>query len=89
MEQPVDDGPGKAVHILTRTGRKPLLACGNADGDAAMLRTAWFGLLIRHDDAGGEFAYDTSAEKALAKGQGIRLDGCEHAEHDFKVVFDP
>jgi hypothetical protein len=38
VEQPADDGPGKPVHIWTRTGRKPLLAGGNADGDAAMLR---------------------------------------------------
>ena len=67
VEQPVDDGPGKPVHIWARTGRKPLLAAGNADGDTAMLRTARFGLLIRHDGAGREFAYDSGAEKALAK----------------------
>jgi hypothetical protein len=45
-----------------------------------MLRTARFGLLIRHDDAGREFAYDTGAEKALAKAKGTRLDGGEHAK---------
>jgi phosphoserine phosphatase len=87
VEQPVDDGPGKPVHIWTRTGRKPLLAAGNADGDAAMLRTARFGLLIRHDDAGREFAYDTGAEKALAKAK-ERGWTVVSMQHDFKVVFD-
>jgi hypothetical protein len=86
-EQPVDDGPGKPVHIWARTGRKPLLACGNADGDAAMLRTARFGLLIRHDDAGREFAYDAGAEKALAKAR-ERGWTVVSMQNDFKVVFD-
>ena len=67
MEQPPDEGPGKPIHIWTRTGHRPLLAGGNADGDAAMLETARFALLIRHDDAEREFAYDTGAEKALAE----------------------
>ena len=54
-----------------RTGRKPLLSVGilsvgNADGEVQMLTTARFTLLIRHDDANREFAYDTGAEKALA-----------------------
>jgi phosphoserine phosphatase len=87
VEKPVDDGPGKPVHIWTRTGRKPLLAAGNADGDAAMLRTARFGLLIRHDDAGREFAYDAGAEKALAKAK-ERGWMVVSMQNDFKVVFD-
>jgi hypothetical protein len=55
--------------------------------DVPMLRTARFGLLIRHDDASREFAYDTGAEKALAEAK-------EHGwtvvsmHNDFKVVFD-
>jgi hypothetical protein len=87
VEQPADDGPGKPVHIWTRTGRQPLLAGGNADGDAAMLRTARFGLLIRHDDAGREFAYDAGAEKALAKAR-ERGWTVVSMQNDFKVVFD-
>ena len=87
MEQPVDDGPGKPVHIWTRTGRKPLLAAGNADGDAAMLRTARFGMLIRHDDAGREFAYDAGSEKALVKAK-ERDWTVVSMQNDFKVVFD-
>jgi phosphoserine phosphatase len=67
MEQPIDDGPGKPVHIWMRTGHAPLLAAGNADGDMAMLETARFGLLVHHDDADREFAYDSGAEQALAE----------------------
>jgi phosphoserine phosphatase len=76
VEEPVDDGPGKPVHIWTRTGYRPLLAAGNADGDAAMLETARLALLIRHDDAGREFAYDAGAQQALAAA----------AERDWLVV---
>jgi phosphoserine phosphatase len=66
VEQPIDDGPGKPVHIWTRTGSKPLLAGGNADGDVQMLETARFSLLLHHDDGTREFAYDEGAERALA-----------------------
>jgi len=76
VEQPIDDGPGKPVHIWTRTGRKPLLAGGNADGDASMLESARFALLLHHNDAEREFAYDVGAEKALAAA----------AEHGWTVV---
>jgi phosphoserine phosphatase len=76
VEQPIDDGPGKPVHIWTRTGYRPLLAAGNADGDAAMLETARLALLIRHDDAGREYAYEDGAEQALAAA----------AERDWLVV---
>ena len=67
MEQPIDDGTGKPEHIWMRTGRTPLLACGNADGDAPMLETARLGVLIHHDDAEREYAYDEGAVKALAE----------------------
>jgi phosphoglycolate phosphatase-like HAD superfamily hydrolase len=87
VEQPIDDGTGKPEHIWMRTGRKPLLACGNADGDVPMLRTARFGLLIRHDDAGREFAYDTGADKALAEAR-ERGWTVVSMHDDFKVVFD-
>ncbi|HBW17629.1 MAG: HAD family hydrolase [Streptosporangiaceae bacterium] len=87
VEQPIDDGPGKPVHIWTRTGRKPLLAGGNADGDAAMLEMARFALLIRHDDAEREFAYDSGAERALAE---AKHHGWTVAsiQNDFAAVFD-
>jgi phosphoserine phosphatase len=86
VEQPIDDGPGKPVHIWARTGRKPLLACGNADGDVAMLETTRFALLVHHDDAEREFAYDEGAEKALeaARARGWTVIS---VKKDFRTVF--
>jgi phosphoserine phosphatase len=54
----LDDGPGKAVHLWDRTGRQPLFAAGNAAGDMAMLKAARYALVVRHDDAVREYAYD-------------------------------
>ncbi len=86
VEQPIDDGPGKPVHIWARTGRKPLLAGGNADGDVAMLECARFALLLHHDDAEREFAYDDGAEKALAAA-GARGWTVVSMKEDFARVF--
>jgi phosphoglycolate phosphatase-like HAD superfamily hydrolase len=86
VEQPIDDGPGKPVHIWTRTGRRPLLAGGNADGDVAMLESARFGLLIDHDDPDREFAYRTGAEKALTAA-GERGWTVVSMRDDFASVF--
>jgi phosphoglycolate phosphatase-like HAD superfamily hydrolase len=71
FEQPIDDGPGKPVHIHRAIGRRPIMAVGNSDGDVHMLKYAagrpglTLGLLVHHDDAGREYAYDDGAEKAL------------------------
>ncbi len=65
VEQPIDDGPGKPVHIWARTGRRPLFAGGNADGDTEMLEHARFALLVNHDDADREFDYAAGAERVL------------------------
>jgi len=67
LELPIAEGPGKPVHIWRHTGRKPLFACGNSNGDQEMLEISAFSLLIHHDDAEREFAYDDGAEKALAE----------------------
>ena len=86
IELPIDEGPGKPVHIWRRTGRKPLFACGNADGDTEMLEIARFPLLIHHDDAEREFAYDEKAEKvqAAAKREGWTVVSMRD---DFARVF--
>jgi phosphoserine phosphatase len=59
-----DDREMKPVNIGLHIGRRPILAFGNSDGDLAMLRYCKTGpgtrlaLLIHHDDAEREFAYD-------------------------------
>jgi phosphoglycolate phosphatase-like HAD superfamily hydrolase len=71
IEQPIDDGPGKPVHIHRTIGRRPILAAGNSDGDIHMLKYACSGrgpslaLLVHHDDPAREYAYDAGSEKAL------------------------
>jgi phosphoglycolate phosphatase-like HAD superfamily hydrolase len=62
----LDDGPGKPVRIWARTGRRPILAAGNSNGDYEMLMfTDGLRLLVLHDDAEREFAYTAGAERAL------------------------
>lgn len=59
-----DDREAKAQNIALHIGRRPILAFGNSDGDLAMLRYVKTGsgprlaLLLHHDDAAREFAYD-------------------------------
>ena len=69
----LDDGPEKPIRIWSRTGRRPLLAAGNSNGDVAMLDFTrhddkpFLRLLVLHDDAEREFAYTCGAEQALEK----------------------
>ena len=59
-----DDREVKPQNIRLHIGRRPILAFGNSDGDLAMLRYVKSGdgprlaLLLHHDDAEREFAYD-------------------------------
>jgi hypothetical protein len=68
-----DDGPAKPVRIWSRTGRRPAVAGGNANGDIEMLEFAGgpsrraLRLLVLHDDPEREFDYVAGAEKALAQ----------------------
>jgi phosphoserine phosphatase len=60
----IDDKAGKPVGINQHIGRRPIAAFGNSDGDFEMLEWvtsgsgARFGLIIHHDDAEREYAYD-------------------------------
>jgi len=60
-----DDRDVKPQNIALHIGRRPILAFGNSDGDLAMLRYTKTGtgprlaLLLRHDDAEREVAYDS------------------------------
>lgn len=59
-----DDREVKVENIGLHIGRRPILAFGNSDGDLAMMRYTLSGagrrlaLLLHHDDADREFAYD-------------------------------
>ncbi len=60
----INDKEGKPVSILKFIGKRPIAAFGNSDGDFEMLEWttagagARLGMLVHHDDAEREFAYD-------------------------------
>ena len=71
----IDDKAGKPAAIQHHIGRRPLMAFGNSDGDFQMLEwtTAGtgprFGLIVHHDDAAREWAYDRDSHIGrLARG---------------------
>jgi phosphoglycolate phosphatase-like HAD superfamily hydrolase len=69
----LDDGPQKPVRIWSRTGRRPLLATGNSNGDIPMLEFTHhqdrpvLRLLVLHDDPEREFDYTSGADQALER----------------------
>jgi phosphoserine phosphatase len=92
-----DDREVKVHSIGLHIGRRPILCFGNSDGDLAMLRYTLtgdgprLGLLLHHDDAEREFAYDrefhaSPLADALdhADAYGIRLVSMKH---DWRTVF--
>ncbi len=90
----VNDGPDKAVQIWNITGRRPILAAGNSNGDLEMLAFAGgstlpaLRLLVLHDDAQREFDYIAGAEKAL---DAARTHGWSivSMQHDWDTIFVP
>jgi hypothetical protein len=86
------DGPEKPACIWSRVGRRPLLAAGNSNGDLEMLEYAKgtshppLRLLVLHDDAEREFAYEAGAERVLGR---ARSDGWAvvSIEKDWARVF--
>ena len=93
----VDDKEGKPVGIHQHIGRRPIIAVGNSDGDFQMLE--WItsgkglrlGILIHHDDADREWAYDRDSHIGkLARG----LDEADKRgwlvvsmKNDWKTIF--
>src|SRR5947209_4900837 len=71
----LDDGPQKPIRVWSRTGRRPLLAAGNSNGDIPMLDftqhpdKASLRLLVLHDDAEREFDYTSGAEQAFERAE--------------------
>jgi hypothetical protein len=93
----IDDGPGKPVGIAKFIGRRPIMAFGNSDGDLEMLQYTTmekgprFGLIVHHDDAQREYAYDRDShvgrlDKALdqAKERGWTVVSMKN---DWKTIF--
>ncbi|MGB5813242.1 MAG: HAD family hydrolase [Polyangiales bacterium] len=65
----VDDKGGKPIGIHKFIGHQPILAFGNSDGDFEMLQYTTMGsgrtrlgLILHHDDAEREYAYDRESE---------------------------
>jgi phosphoserine phosphatase len=78
-----DDREGKPESIALHIGRRPILVGGNSDGDLAMMRYAadgsrpFLNVLVHHDDAQREWAYDRESlvgrlsealDEAMARG---------------------
>lgn len=90
--EPVDDGPGKPINIELHIGRKPIVTGGNATGDIEML---WYSetarypslqLIVNHDDANREYAYNYTDSKVLtlAKQRGWNIISMRE---DWRQVF--
>jgi phosphoglycolate phosphatase-like HAD superfamily hydrolase len=93
----IDDKAGKPVGIHRHIGRRPIFAAGNSDGDFEMLEWTTsgpgprFGMIVHHDDAGREFAYDRESHVGkLARGldeapaRGWQLVSMKN---DWKAIF--
>jgi hypothetical protein len=92
-----NDREAKPLSIGLHVGRRPLLAFGNSDGDLAMMRYAKSGLgprlalLLQHDDAIREAAYDrefrlSPLAEALDKAEDYGFT-IVSMKQDWKVVF--
>jgi hypothetical protein len=95
----IDDKAGKPVGIHKFIGKRPILAFGNSDGDFEMLEYVTMGsgprlgLLLHHDDAEREAAYDRESHVGqLARG----LDEAQargwvlvSMKSDWAIVFSP
>jgi phosphoglycolate phosphatase-like HAD superfamily hydrolase len=94
----VNDKGGKPVGIHKHIGRKPIIAFGNSDGDLEMLQwtTAGsngtrLGLLLHHDDAEREYAYDRESSVGTLD-QALDIAGTSgwvvvSMKDDWKTVF--
>ncbi|WP_395334886.1 HAD family hydrolase [Novosphingobium sp. BL-8H] len=97
--QSFDDREVKVQNIALHIGRRPVFAFGNSDGDLAMLRYTLsgsgprLGLLLHHDDAEREFAYDrefvvSPLAEALDRSEEFGI-GLVSMKNDWRTVFCP
>jgi hypothetical protein len=95
----INDKGGKPVGIQQHIGRRPIAAFGNSDGDYEMLTWttaapgARLGVMVHHDDAEREFAYDRRSHIGkLDRGlddAGARRWTVVSMKADWKTVFTP
>jgi phosphoglycolate phosphatase-like HAD superfamily hydrolase len=95
----VNDKEGKPVAIHQFIGRRPVLCCGNSDGDHAMLQYTTignprpsFGLIVHHTDGEREYAYDAETKSTgklvAALAEAPQRDWCVvDMQQDWKTVF--
>jgi hypothetical protein len=92
LVEPFNDGAGKPVNIQLHVGRPPILTAGNSNGDMAMMEFAaaghhpYLNLLVCHDDAEREYAYDDSADRvqqAARERSWVTIS----MKHDWREVF--
>ncbi|TAK76511.1 MAG: haloacid dehalogenase-like hydrolase [Gammaproteobacteria bacterium] len=94
----IDDNEGKPVGINLFIGKKPIIAFGNSDGDRQMLEWTQSGqgkrlmLLVHHDDAKREYAYDTKSKVGTFSASLIKEAAKNHwqvisMKNDWKVIF--
>ena len=91
---PYNTFDGKPVNLQRAAGRLPAFVVGNEDGDLPLLELSAagegprFAMLIHHDDADREYAYDRGTERAL---RAAREHGWVVAsmKQDFAVMFPP
>jgi phosphoserine phosphatase len=94
----LDDGPGKPANIQLHIGKTPILTFGNADGDEPMLAMSasntkpHLELVLHHDDAAREFAYDRHAQPWAKLDKLLDEAKDRHwlivsMKNDFKAVF--
>jgi hypothetical protein len=73
LSLPGQRGPQKPIRNWSRTGRRPLLAAGNSNGDIPMLEFTqhedkpFLGMLVLPDDGERGFDYTSGAEQALQR----------------------
>jgi phosphoserine phosphatase len=72
VEGEVNEGAAKVAAIQAQLGRAPLLAAGNSPGDRSMLeyaaaRPGGLALVVDHDDADREVAYQPTAASFAAE----------------------
>jgi phosphoserine phosphatase len=95
----INDREGKPININLHIGRRPILAFGNSDGDLQMLEYtaggpgARLSLLVHHDDATREFAYDRGSRVGHLD---RAMDAAERngwtvvsMKNDWRTIFPP